>query len=225
MYPKETNQKTLPEVIKSVIDKADLGIKTINNQESLCCGMAFASKGYHKQSIQLSEKLYNAIRVNIKSKDTPVLFDTSPCAMHFMDFIRTNHKEEIKVCDPVEFAHLHLAGKVDFGKIPETILLHPVCSVKRNNYADKLSAIVHLCAENVIVTEPVGCCGFAGDKGIKIPELNKSALSELPLEHYAGCREGYSTSRMCEIGMTRELAVPFNSIFYLLDKSIISKKK
>ena len=36
-------------------------------------------------------------------------------------------------------------------------------------------SILQKCIENVIFSDSWGCCGFAGDKGLNNPELNKSA--------------------------------------------------
>ena len=42
--------------------------------------------------------------------------------------------------------------------------------------AEHLRTLAKTCAETVIEPEGIHCCGFAGDKGMTLPELNASAL-------------------------------------------------
>ncbi len=71
----------------------------------------------------------------------------------------------------------------------------------------------------------VGCCGFAGDKGFNVPELNKWALRKLrPALEKAGAKEGYSNSRTCEIGLTHNSGISYKSIAYLVDACTKARK-
>ena len=73
-------------------------------------------------------------------------------------------------------------------------------------------------AVNVIVPSEVGCCGFAGDKGFMLPEVNKYALRKLrPQIEQAGVKYGYSNSRTCEIGLSTNSGIPYKSIAYLVN--------
>jgi D-lactate dehydrogenase len=67
------------------------------------------------------------------------------------------------------------------------------------------------------VVPPPGCCAFAGDLGLSVPELNASALSGLR-ERVKGCQAGYSNSRGCEIGLSQHGGIPYQSIVYLVDR-------
>ncbi len=64
----------------------------------------------------------------------------------------------------------------------------------------------------------VGCCGFAGDRGFSHPELNASALAALKDGLPEGCREGFSNSRTCEIGLSHHSKRPYRSIVFLVDR-------
>ena len=72
----------------------------------------------------------------------------------------------------------------------------------------KLRRIAEACAERVAMPAEVGCCGWAGDKGFTVPELNAHALRDLRSALPAGCTDGYSTSRTCEIGLAHHSGVP-----------------
>jgi D-lactate dehydrogenase len=67
------------------------------------------------------------------------------------------------------------------------------------------------------VPEGVGCCGFAGDKGMTFPELNAYALRKLRGE-VKDCAVGYSNSRTCEIGLATNSGIPYVSIVYLVNE-------
>jgi D-lactate dehydrogenase len=83
-----------------------------------------------------------------------------------------------------------------------------------------LIKIAKLCSRHVLVPEEVGCCGFAGDKGFFIPDLNKHALRKLrPQIEKANVKVGYSNSRTCEIGLNTNTGIPFVSIVYLVDRA------
>ena len=75
-----------------------------------------------------------------------------------------------------------------------------------------------MCSSNVLVPEEVGCCGFAGDKGFTNPEVNQYALRKLrPQIEENHIKYGYSNSRTCEIGLTTNSGIPYQSIVYLVD--------
>ncbi len=84
--------------------------------------------------------------------------------------------------------------------------------------ADKFFAVASRCAEKVIVPENVDCCGWAGDRGFFYPGLNNSALSALK-ESIRDAEEGYSNSRTCEIGLSLNSGITYQSAIYLVDKA------
>jgi D-lactate dehydrogenase len=111
-------------------------------------------------------------------------------------------------------------SKIEIHQLNTTVALHPVCSIKKAGNNERLIKIAEHCAKKVITTDGIECCGFAGDRGFSYPELNNSALEKLPVSISKECITGYSTSRTCEIGLSKNSGVYFNSIFNLLDKSI-----
>ncbi|WP_234384224.1 hypothetical protein [Francisella noatunensis] len=73
-----------------------------------------------------------------------------------------------------------------------------------------------------MIPRSVTCCGFAGDKGFILPELNASALSGLK-EEVKGCVCGISNSRTCEIGLSYHSGLTYYSASDLLDKNSSSR--
>ena len=74
------------------------------------------------------------------------------------------------------------------------------------------------CVEQVVEPAGVTCCGFAGDRGFVVPELNRHALRKIHDELPAACGCGVSTNRTCEIGLTAETGRTYRSIAYLLEE-------
>jgi D-lactate dehydrogenase len=61
---------------------------------------------------------------------------------------------------------------------------------------------------------------FAGDRGFLFPELTESATRREAEEVVATEHDGYfSSSRTCEIGMTRATGRVYRSYIYLLEQA------
>ncbi len=82
---------------------------------------------------------------------------------------------------------------------------------------DKFRQLASMCSSNVIIPADVKCCGFAGDRGFNFPELNTSALRNLKTQT-EGAKMAFSTSKTCEIGLSAESGLDYNSIFYLINQ-------
>lgn len=182
--------------------------------DKLCCGMAFSSKGFKEEGARKRKELENALREVSNNGEIPVLFDMSPC---FYTFIEGFKDKDFKVYDPIEFMYEHVMPKLEVKKKKEEAVIFPVCSVKKIDMEEKLYELSLMCAEKVIMVES-NCCGFAGDRGFTYPELNAHGLRNLRDQLPEGCKEGYSTSRTCEIGMSEQAQANFKSIFYLIDE-------
>jgi D-lactate dehydrogenase len=81
-----------------------------------------------------------------------------------------------------------------------------------------LRRLIQACTEEVVEPAGVTCCGFAGDRGFIVPELNVHALRKIHEALPSNCHEGVSTNRTCEIGLTAETGRPYHSIAYLLEE-------
>ena len=82
------------------------------------------------------------------------------------------------------------------------------------------------CAKIVYLPEDYGCCAFAGDRGMLIPELTASAtrkeaeqVRQLPVT-----AQGISTSRTCEVGMMSSSDRAYESIALLVRDYLIQVK-
>ncbi len=211
--------KTQTEVIVSLLNKAGYEVIYPRDLDNLCCGMAFSSKGYFKQGDRKSEELNKMLLESSQNGKYPVLFDTSPCLLRMREYLSTNGNNNLKIFDSVEFILEFLINRLGIKKIKNTVTVHNTCSVTKMGLEAGLLEIANLCAEGVIVPENVGCCGFAGDRGFTYPELNTSALRNLAPAVSKQCSAGYSTSKTCEIGLSSNSGLQYDSIFYLIDEA------
>jgi D-lactate dehydrogenase len=82
-----------------------------------------------------------------------------------------------------------------------------------------LTETMRACADEVLVPVESGCCGFAGDRGFTHPELTEAATRPEASELLAAppCEFYVSSSRTCEIGMSRATGRAFQSFWAVLD--------
>jgi D-lactate dehydrogenase len=202
------------EATLSLLDKAQYDVLFPAALDSLCCGLAFDSKGFRDIADAKSEELERALLAVSDGGRIPILCDTSPCLQR----MRKLMDPKLSLLEPAEFIHDHLLDKLRFAKQPGRVALHVTCSSTKMGLGPKLEAVARACAAEVVVPPRVGCCGFAGDRGFTHPELNAAALSELPAG-VKGCTEGVSNSRTCEIGLSLHGGIPFRSIVFLADRA------
>src|SRR5581483_6808304 len=155
----------------------------------------------------------------------PVVVDTSPCTYGFLNsrpYLTPENQQKfdkLKIVDSIDFVAEVVLPKLTIRKKTNSAALHPVCSVTKMGLAPKLQKIAEACSESVTVPPSAGCCGFAGDRGFLVPELTASATKYEAAEVTAKHHEGYfSSSRTCEVGMTRSTGEVYRSYLYLLEK-------
>ena len=211
-------EKQLFDVTVELLQKAGYQIIFPQNLPNLCCGMPFSSKGFKDAANTKSNELENALLSISEFGEYPILCDTSPCTKKMLESF--SHK--FNIYEPIEFALEFLTKDLEFTPIHEPITIHTTCSSRKMGLDEKFKKLAQLCSYKVIIPSDVKCCGFAGDRGFNFPELNKSALRHLK-DQTAGARMAFSTSKTCEIGLSEQSGLDYNSIFYLVNEVTISK--
>ena len=108
---------------------------------------------------------------------------------------------------------------LQFTKKKEPIAIHPTCSTQKMGLTSIMEKVASICAEKVVLPPDVNCCGFAGDKGFHLPDLNAHGLRKAtPVIQQEGVVVGYSNSRTCEMGCATQTGIPYMSIMYLVDE-------
>ncbi len=141
--------------------------------------------------------------------------DTSPCVKRTIEGLT----KPLNISEPTQFVLSNLIDRLEITPIDETVMLHVTCSSRRMGIEQDMARLASQCAKQVVIPEHISCCGWAGDKGFSVPELNQAALKDLQKQIPQGCTRGFSNSRTCEIGLSHHSGIPYQSILYLVDEA------
>jgi len=156
----------------------------------------------------------------------PIVVDTSPCT-YGLKTCRAQLTDEnqqkfdkLLILDSVEFVHGVILPRLPILRRLNSVALHPVCSAAKMGISSKLVTLAEACSEEVVVPQEAGCCAFAGDRGFLHPELTRSATAPEATELEPQRHDGYfSSSRTCEIGMTRATGKLYRSYLHMLEEA------
>jgi len=204
----------LPTVAERLFQRAGFDVAYPSALAGQCCGQPFESKGLIDAANLKSAELEAALRDASDGGRWPIVFDTSPCAYRMKKYLAGR----LQVQDSIEFVHDVVLPRLTITPQPQPVAVHPVCSVRKMGTTDKLMTIAGRCSAQVVTTDEVQCCGFAGERGFMRPELNEHALRHLKASLPGSCQSGYSTSRTCEIGLSEMAEMPYESILYLVER-------
>ena len=211
--------RTEPQVMISLLHKAGYDVIIPAGVEKLCCGMAFASKGFTDEARKRELELSAALLTASNNGQYPVISENGACLLHMKETLDSR----LSLYEPIGFVMDVLREHLSFTVLPRTVAVHATCSTRKMNLDAKLTGLAALCAERVVVPTDTECCGFAGDRGFTHPELNEAALHTLRFQ-VTGCDAGYSTSRTCQIGLSLHSGIPYYSILNLVDEATRAKR-
>ena len=210
----DREQTSLLDKTRALLEKAGYQVVFPENQDGLCCGQPFASKGYAEQAEHKRQELISALLHASRGGLDPIYCDTSPCTLRLVQDLADTR---LDLYDPVRFIRTHLVDKLEFTPQDEPIAVHVTCSTQHLGESQALIDLARRCSTQVVIPEGIHCCGFAGDKGFTTPELNAHSLRSLKdaVQH---CSEGISTSRTCEIGLSNHGGIDYHGLVYLVDR-------
>jgi len=229
---------SIHEKTMSVLAKAGYEVILPEGIENGCCGLIFDSRGLPKQGQEQAAKMEEMLMEASNGGEIPILCDTSPCLMRVKDGFKDQGLKK-SLFDPTEFVAKFLLDRLEFTNKEESIAVHVPCSSKKMKIDKYFEQIAKACSEQVIMS-PVPCCGMAGDRGLRYPEISgggtASAVAAPPgaamvlrdpskgntttswTEVKSSCSEGFSSSRTCEISLSSQTGTHFKSIMYLVDR-------
>jgi D-lactate dehydrogenase len=223
--PGESNGSSLQSAMVTLAARAGHPLWIPDDVNGHCCGVPFSSKGYVEAHRLAVNRTVESLWRWSDGGRLPVVLDTSPCTYGLrtcrdaLDAENKRRFDELTVVDSVEFAARTLLPALQIHRRQGRVVLHPVCSVVKMNLTVDLEQIARACADDVIVPIEAGCCGFAGDRGWLVPELTASAThGEAGEVSTLTMVDGYySSSRTCEIGLSRSTGRTYRSYVYLLE--------
>jgi D-lactate dehydrogenase len=221
-----SEEQSLPEALVQLAGRAGIRIHIPPDVYGTCCGVPFSSKGFDRAHRLVVNRTIERFWAWSRQGRLPIVLDTSPCTYglttarpHLLPENQARF-DRMRIVDAVAFAHDRLLPKLIVRRKLPSVALHPVCSVIKLHLTTKLAAVVGACAERVVIPASAGCCGFAGDRGFLFPELTASATfreaQELALA--PACHAHCSSSRTCEVGLTRATGRIYRSFLYLLEE-------
>ena len=210
--------RSLQQVSTDLLAKAGYQLIMPEGLASQCCGMPFQSKGQFAAQASKQQQLNDWLLTHTRNGEIPVFSDTSPCSLT----LKGKLDARIRLYDSIDFISEFVLPKLTLSKQKTPIALHISCSATQLGQAEKIKHLVAACTEQVVIPEGISCCGFAGDKGFFMPELNASALSALA-EQVSQCSRGVSSSRTCEIGLSRHSGIEYQHVIYLLAQCALTQ--
>ncbi len=222
----EPKAETPTEILLRLADRAGVRIFLPDDAAGNCCGVPFSSKGFFPAHADALNRIVDRFYTWSNQGRIPIVIDTSPCTLG-LKTARSSLSPENQVrwdkltfLDGIEFARDQLLPRLTLHRSSRSVALHPVCSAVKMGVDHSLIEIAKACSEQVIVPSPTGCCAFAGDRGFLVPELTASATASMAAEIRA-CKPDacYSSSRTCELAMTRATGQLYRSYLHLLDEA------
>ncbi len=221
-----SEHNSLAETLILIAQRANINLQIPENISGTCCGMPFHSKGYTKAyQLSLHETIVKFWGWSEGGK-YPIVIDTTSCAQTLhtcSNDLSPEDKEQwkkLKLLDSLEFLHDYLLPELKIQPVDEDVILHPNCSARKLGLDARMLAIAKKCAQTATVPLNLGCCGFAGDRGLVFPELTASATqkesAEVNEREYGGY---YSSNIPCEIGMSEATGKDYTSIVYLVERA------
>jgi D-lactate dehydrogenase len=222
--PGEQQETSTMQALLNVADRAGVRLRVPEDTRGNCCGVPFSSKGFESaHAASVNRTVANFFRWS-NGGELAVVVDTSPCTYGLKTsrpYLTPENQakfDKLRILDSVEFAHDALLPTLPIKRKVHSVALHPVCSAVKMAIVPKLVNLAHACSENVLVPRDAGCCAFAGDRGFLFEELTASATAPEAAQATEAEHEGYySSSRTCEIGMTRATGKVYRSYLHLLD--------
>ena len=119
--------------------------------------------------------------------------------------------------DSAQFLAQHVLPKLTITQRLSSLAVHHNCSAQRLLEQASTEAVAAACAKDIAVLSSITCCGYAGDKGLFLPELNAHATRRVGHDIPRGCELGVSTVSTCASGLSERAGLPIVSLASLLE--------
>ena len=222
--PGEPEETSNMQALLNIAARAKVKLHIPRDLAGHCCGVPFSSKGFEAaNSVAVNHTIESFFRWSDSGR-LPILIDTSPGTYGLktcrpqLSAENQQKFDKLRILDSVEYAQSAILPRLTILRKLPSVALHPVCSASKMGISSKLTVLAQACSEEVVVPMEAGCCAFAGDRGFLHPELTASATQSEAAELASKHHDGYfSSSRTCEIGMTRATGKLYRSYLHLLD--------
>lgn len=202
----------VPDAMLALLERAGFDVIVPEALNGQCCGQPFQSKGFPEQAVEVGGALKRNLSALSDAGRLSVVTDASTCAKHLRDF-----PGDAPVQDSAQFLLAQVLPRLTITRQLPVVAVHHNCSAQRLSEQPMTEAIARACAKEIAVLSAVTCCGYAGDKGLFVPELNAHATRFAKTNIPTGCTLGVSTVSTCASGLSEHAGVPFVGLASLLE--------
>ena len=204
------NEKAVSEAMFSLFKKAGITL-IVANENNLCCGKPWESKGDIETAQRKKREWLNAAKDHATNEHLKTITDNTACVVK-----ASTHSKQ--VIDVSEYLLTDVLPRLSITKLTTPLMLHTTCSTTKRGEHPILYSLAKACSDEVIIPADINCCGFAGDKGFSEPKLNAHALKPLRPQVPKMTSRGVTNSATCAIGLTEHSGVLYSHIVVLLDE-------
>jgi D-lactate dehydrogenase len=202
-------------------ERAGVAVSTPDDLPSLCCGTPWKSKGLTDGYAVMVAKVGDSLVRATGDGRLPVVCDAASCTEGLQLLLAAAGRADVRVVDAVAFVAEHILPRLPEADKVHSVTVHPTCSSTSLGVNAALTRVAAAAADEVVVPEDWGCCGFAGDRGMLHPELTHAATRpEAAGVAAAGSDVHASLNRTCELGMARATGRPYRHILQVLDDAL-----
>jgi D-lactate dehydrogenase len=207
---------TVPQALVAVSARAGLPVWIPGDVAGHCCATPWSSTGYRTGLEQMAHQTASALGSWSEEGRLPVVVDASSCTLGILETVEL---DGLEVLDSVTWVHDHVLDRLQLRRRLDSILVHPTCASAHLGISSKLVAIASRLADDVVVPAATRCCGMAGDRGWRHPELPASApegvVDELDGRHFDAC---VSSNRTCELALREVTGRQYGSFLLTLEE-------
>ncbi|WP_052951615.1 FAD-binding and (Fe-S)-binding domain-containing protein [Devosia soli] len=201
-----------PAAMVALLERAGFDVIVPEHLTGQCCGQPFQSKGFPEQAAEVGKALKSELSSLSDAGRLKIVTDASTCAKHLREF-----PGDAAVSDSPQFLLAEILPRLTITQKLDSVAVHHNCSAQRLAEQPATETLAGACADEIAVLSSINCCGYSGDKGLFIPELNAHATRRIHNDIPANCSLGISTVSTCASGLTEHAGVPFVSLASLLE--------
>ncbi|WP_326695293.1 FAD-binding and (Fe-S)-binding domain-containing protein [Streptomyces sp. NBC_01766] len=225
--PADFRGPSLPQAVVALAERAGQPVWIPEDVAGTCCATIWHSKGYDEGNTLMANRIVEAAWGWTGGGKYPLIVDASSCTLgiahEVVPYLSDDNRElhrELKIVDSVVWAADELLPRLTVLRKAGSAVLHPTCSMQHLGDEAELRAVAEACAEEVVVPDDVGCCAFAGDRGMLHKELTESATAREAAEVKARDFDAHlSANRMCEVGMDHATGRSYYSVLLELERA------
>ncbi|WP_405782855.1 FAD-binding and (Fe-S)-binding domain-containing protein [Streptomyces sp. NBC_00859] len=218
---------SLPRAVVTLAGRAGRPVWIPDDVAGTCCATIWHSKGYEEAGAVMANRIVEAAWGWTGGGKYPLIVDASSCTLgiahEVVPYLTGDNRalhSELRIVDSVVWAADELLPRLTVLRRTGSAVLHPTCSMRHLGDEEQLRTVAAACADEVVVPQDLGCCAFAGDRGMLHKELTAAATAPEAAEVTARDFDAHlSANRMCEVGMDRATGRGYYSVLLELERA------